>query len=221
MVAFIDDYRLVYVVEPICRVLPIASSTYYAFKAQQADARRRSARARRDEVLGEAIQQVWSANHQVYGARKVWLQLRREGWKVARWVEHLMRRLGLQGVVRGRTPRTTQRDSVLLQPDDHVRRDFTASAPDRLWVADFTYCATRQGLVYAALVIDAFARRIVGWKVSSAPNTALVLDAFDQAIAARQPGQGFVHHSDQGVQYLSLRYSKRLADAEVWYAPAA
>lgn len=216
MVAFIDDDRAVYGVGLICKVLPIAPSTYYAFKAQQTDPERRSARAQRDEALCEAIQQVWEVNHQVYGARKVWLQLRREGWQVARCtVARLMRRLGLQGVVRGRTPRTTHRDPAQPRPEDYVQRDFTAHAPDQLWVADFTYCATRQGFVYAAFIVDVFARRIVGWKVASAPNTALVLDALDQAIAARQPGRGLIHHSDQGVQYLAIRYSKRLADVEI------
>lgn len=216
MAAFIDDYRRVYGVGPICQVLPIAPSTYYAFKARQADANRRSARAQRDETLCDAIQQVWDDNHQVYGARKVWLQLCRDGWPVARCtVERLMQRLGLQGAVRGRPPRTTCSDPAQANPEDHVRRVFTADEPNRLWVADFTYCATRQGFVYAAFVVDVFACRMVGWKVASAPNTTLVLDALDQAIAARQPGKGLIHHSDQGVQYLSIRYSKRLADVDI------
>jgi transposase InsO family protein len=216
MVTFIDDYREVYGVGPICKVVPIAPSTYYAVKAQQTDPDRRSTRARRDAALGQVIEQVWEANGCLYGARKVWCQLRRDGWYVARCtVERLMRQLGLQGVVRGRTPRTTHSDPAQTSPDDHVQRDFTAQAPNELWVADFTYCPTRQGFVYTAFVIDAFARRIVGWKVANAPNTGLVLDALEQAMAARQPGKGLIPHSDRGVQYLSIRYSKRLVDAEV------
>jgi len=216
MVAFIDDYRAVYGVEPICKVVPIAPSTYYAVKARQADASRCSARAQRDSQLCAAIQQVWDANHQVYGARKVWLQLCRDGWHVARCtVERLMRTLGLQGAVRGRMPTTTESDPNQPSPADHVRRDFSATRPDQLWVADFTYCPTRQGFVYAAFVVDVFARRIVGWRVSSAPNTSLVLDALEQAIHDRQPGQHLIQHTDHGVQYMSLRYSKRLADVGI------
>ncbi|WP_109993132.1 IS3 family transposase [Salinisphaera sp. LB1] len=216
MVTFIDDYRRVYGVGPICRVLPIAPSTYYAAKARQTDPARRSKRDRRERVLSDAIQQVWEANRCVYGARKVWLQLQREGWSVARCtVERLMRQMGLQGAVRGRTPKTTTSDPNQPSPGDHVQRDFTAARPDRLWVADFTYCPTRHGFVYAAFVIDAFARRIVGWRVSSAPNTGLVLDALEQAIHDRQPGQRLIQHTDRGVQYLSIRYSERLADVGI------
>src|SRR5699024_5810716 len=216
MVAFIDNYRAVYGVEPICKVLPIAPSTYYAAKARQVDPGLQSARAQRDALLRDEIAQVWTDNHQVYGARKVWCELRRQGWHVARrTVERLMRELGLQGAVRGRAPRTTHSDPAQPSPADPVQRDFTATAPNQLWVADFTYCATRQGFVYTAFVIDAFVRRIVGWKVASTPDTTLVLDALEQAIAARQPGRGLIHHSDHGVQYLSIRYSRRLADAEV------
>src|SRR5699024_4987774 len=216
MVTFIDDHRAVYGVEPIRRVLPIALSTYYAAKARQADPCLRSARAQRDAQLRELITQIWHDNRQVYGVRKVWLQLLRDGWTVARCtVERLMRDLGLQGAVRGKAPQTTRSDPRQPCPADLVRRDFTADAPNQLWVADFTYCPTRQGFVYTAFVIDVFARHIVGWKVASAPNTALVLDALEQAIAVRRPGKGLIHHSDRGVQYLSICYSKHLVDADI------
>lgn len=218
MVAFINDYRDVYGVEPICRVLPIAPSTYRAIKTQQADPARQSARAKRDAALREAIRPIWADNFRVYGARKVWHALLREGWSVARCtVERLMRRMGLQGTVRGRTPKTTVSDTDQPSPADHVKRDFSAPQPNRLWISDFTYVATRSGFVHVAFVIDAFARRIIGWKVSSAPNTTLVLDALEQAICDRVPGReaALIHHSDRGVQYLSFRYSRRLSDADI------
>ncbi|MES1942450.1 putative IS3 family transposase, IS51 group, OrfB [Salinisphaera sp. T5B8] len=213
MVDFIDDHRRVYGVEPICRIVPIAPSTYYDAKTQQADATRRSVRAQRDTAVSEAIDQVWHDNRCVYGARKVWRELHRQRWSVARCtVERLMRDMGLRGVVRGRAPRTTHSDPRQAAPNDHVRRDFTADAPNRLWVADFTYVATWRGFVYVAFVIDVFARRIVGWRTSGAPNTGLVLDALEQAIHDRQPAQGLIQHTDRGVQYLSIRYSERLAE---------
>ena len=149
-------------------------------------------------------------------SRYIWQQLLRDGWTVARCtVERLMRDLGLQGAVRGKAPQTTRSDPRQPSPADLVRRDFTADAPNQLWVADFTYCPTRQGFVYTAFVIDVFARHIVGWKVASAPNTALVLDALEQAITVRRPGKGLIHHSDRGVQYLSICYSKHLVDADI------
>ncbi len=218
MVVFIDDYRGVYGVEPICRVLPIAPSTYRAVKADQVDSRRQSARAQRDDVLRGEIQQIWEDNFQVYGARKIWRQLRRDGWAAARCtVERLMRQMGLHGVVRGRTVKTTHADADQPSPADHVKRDFTAAQPNRLWVSDFTFVATRNGFVYVAFVIDVFARRIVGWKAAGAPNTDFVLDALEQAICDRVPGRNaaLIHHSDRGVQYLAFRYSKRLSDAEI------
>jgi len=213
MIDFIDHHRSVYGVEPICSVLPIAPSTYHEAKLRQAAPERRPARQQRDAQVSEAIQETWDANHCVYGARKVWRQLQRDQWQVARCtVERLMRDLGLHGVTRGRAPKTTCPDPRQAAPEDHVRRDFTADAPNQLWVADFTYVATWQGFVYVAFVVDVFARRIVGWRASSAPNTSLVLDALEQAIHARQPTKGLIQHTDRGVQYLSIRYSERLAD---------
>jgi putative transposase len=219
MVGFIDDHRDRFGVEPICAVLPIAPSTYFLHKAQQQDPGRRSARARRDDALRAAIQRVWADNEQVYGPRKVWKQLRREGQRVARCtVERLMRELGLRGAVRGWAwTVTTQSDSAATRPADLVDRRFEATRPNQLWVADFTYVATWRGFVYVAFVIDVFARRIVGWRVSASLATDFVLDALEQAIYERC-GAGvseLVHHSDRGTQYLSMRYTDRLAEAGI------
>jgi len=216
MVAFIDAHRAEYGVEPICAQLPIAPSTYYELKARAADPTRRSRRACRDEELCPVIQRIWVENFRVYGARKIWLQLRREGFVVARCtVERLMRRLGLRGVVRGRRCRTTIPDDRAARPADLVQRRFQATRPNQLWVADLTYVATWSGFVYVAFVIDAFARRIVGWRVTRSLYTDLVLDALEQALHARQVGQGLIHHSDRGCQYLSIRYTERLAEAGI------
>ena len=219
MVAFIEQHRAAYGVEPICTVLPIAPSTYYLRKAQQQDPAQRSARARDDEDLRAAIQRVWDDNHQVYGPRKVWKQLRREGREVARCtVERLMRAMGLRGASRGRAWKvTTQSDPVAARPADLVDRQFTATRPNQLWVADFTYVATWRGFVYVAFVIDVFARRIVGWRVSSSLATDFVLDALEQAIYDRcRAGTGdLVHHSDRGTQYVSMRYTDRLDEAGI------
>jgi len=217
MIAFIDAHRESYGVEPICKVLPIAPSTYRSHAAQRRDETKLSIRGRRDRALGEKIRRVFAENFSVYGARKVWRQLRREGEDVARCtVERLMRRLGLQGVVRGRPPKTTVSDSKASCPRDKVNRQFAADRPNRLWVADFTYVATWQGFVYVAFVIDVFARRIVGWRVSRSAQTPFVLDALEQALFDRQPVRGgLVHHSDRGVQYVSIKYTERLADAGV------
>jgi transposase InsO family protein len=217
MVAFIDDHRGTYGVEPICQVLPIAPSTYYAHKARAADPTRRSERARRDEQLHEDIRRVWEANRCVYGARKVWRQLRREGRAVARCtVERLMRTAGLEGVVRGRRVRTTiPADLADERPRDLVQRAFCAERPNQLWVADFTYVATWRGMVYVAFVIDVFSRRIVGWRASSAMRTDLALDALEQALHERETDKRLVHHSDRGVQYLSIRYTERMAEAGI------
>ena len=218
MKAFIDEHRAVYGVEPICKVLPIAPSTYYLHAARQADPSRRSARTLLDERLREQIQQVWNDNFQVYGARKVWCQLRRDGVNVARCtVERLMRLNGLQGVVRGKPVKTTVSDQATPCPLDRVHRQFRADRPNALWVSDFTYVSTWQGFVYVAFVIDVFARRIVGWKVSSSARTDFVLDALEQALYARQPvgHDGLIHHSDRGVQYVSIRYTERLAEAGI------
>lgn len=218
MVAFIDAHRETYGVEPICRVLAIAPSTYYAAKAQAVDPTRRSARAQRDDVLRAEIRRVWQANLEVYGAKKVWRHLRREGTAVARCtVARLMRDLGLRGVVRGRQCRTTIPEDVAARPADLVERQFTATRPNQLWVSDLTYVATWRGFVYVAFVIDVFARRIVGWRASSSLRSDLVLDALEQALWDRQDAgtAGLVHHSDRGTQYLSLRYTERLAEAGI------
>jgi len=197
--AFIDAHRAEYGVEPICAELPIAPSTYYECKAREADPGRLPPRVRRDAELCTSIQRVWDENFCVYGARKVWRQLRREGRPVARCtVERLMGRLGLKGVVRGRRCRTTIPADLAERPADRVQRQFTASRPDQLWVADLTYVATWAGFVYVAFVIDVFARRIVGWRVTRSLHTDLVLDALEQALHARQASGGLIHHSDRG-----------------------
>jgi putative transposase len=216
MVSFIDEHRAQYGVEPICRELPIAPSVYYEAKARQADPSLLPARSRRDAELVGEIERVHEANFQVYGARKVWRQLRRENVVAARCtVERLMRRMGLQGVVRGRRCRTTIADDSAALPSDLVKRDFRAERPNQLWVADFTYVATWSGFVYTAFVIDVFARRIIGWRVARSMRTELVLDALEQAIWSRCPSTGVIHHSDHGSQYLSIRYSERLTEIGV------
>jgi len=219
MVAFIDQHRATYGVEPICAVLPIAPSTYFLRKAQEEDVTKRSARARRDDERRAAIQRVWDENDQVYGPRKVWRQLRRDGVRVARCtVERLMRDMGLRGVGRGRAWKiTTQSDATSARPADLVDRQFAATRPNQLWVADFTYVATWRGFVYVAFVIDVFARRIVGWRVSASLATDFVLDALEQAIYERRDTgvEALVHHSDRGTQYLAMRYTDRLAEAGI------
>ncbi|GIW56845.1 MAG: transposase [Lysobacteraceae bacterium] len=218
MTAFIDEHRDVYGVEPICRVLPIAPSTYSTQAARRADPELRPNRAWRDDALCQEIRRVWDENKQVYGVRKVWKQLRREGYRVARCtVERLMRRLGLRGVIRGRTVKTTVSDKATPCPRDLVNRQFRAERPNALWVSDFTYVSTWHGFVYVAFVIDVFARRIVGWKVSSSARTDFVLDALEQALHARRRGsdEELIHHSDRGVQYVSIRYTERLAEAGI------
>jgi putative transposase len=218
MIAFIDDHRGAYGVEPICKVLPIAPSTYFDHRAKQADPARLSARARRDAALWPKINLVFEQNLKVYGARKVWLQMNREGVSVARYtVERLMRVMGLHGVIRGKTIRTTTPDKAAPCPLDHVNRQFHAPAPNRLWVSDFTYVSTWSGFVYVAFVIDAYARRIVGWRVSRTPHASFVLDALEQALYERRPVSrgGLVHHSDRGSQYVSIKYSERLAEAGI------
>ncbi|MGH7185415.1 MAG: IS3 family transposase, partial [Pseudomonadota bacterium] len=219
MVAFVDAHREVYGVESICAVVPIAPSTYFRRKAQQQAPARRSARARRDEDLRAAIQRVWDANDQVYGPRKVWRQLRQDGVSVARCtVARLMRAMGLRGVGRRRAwTTTTHADPGAPRRRDRVQRQFTATRPNQLWVADFTYVATWRGFVYVAFVIDVFSRRIVGWQVSSSLATDFVLDALEQAITARRGPHAapLVHHSDRGTQYLSMRYTARLTAAGI------
>ena len=217
MVRYITDHRERCGVESICAVLPIAPSTYFRVRAQQQDERKRSARAKRDDELRVLIRRVYEESFGgVYGPRKVWRELRREGHNVARCtVERLMRAMGLAGAVRGRAWKvTTQSQPALDRPADLVDRTFVATRPNQLWVADFTYVATWAGFVYVAFVIDVFARRIVGWRVSSSMRTDFVLDALEQAIYARggTTPAGLVHHSDQGTQYLSMRSTDRLAD---------
>lgn len=218
MESFIDAHRDQYGVEPICTLLPIAPSTYHRHRAVQLDPSRRSARAQRDEQLRVEIQRVWDAHHQVYGVRKVWKQLGRECIRVARCtVGRLMRAMGLAGAVRGRAWITTTHAGDGGRPADLVDRKFLATRPNQLWVSDFTYVATWIGFVYVAFVVDVFARRIVGWRVSASMRTDFVLDALEQAIYARGHDAltGLVHHSDRGVQYLSMRYTDRLADAGI------
>jgi transposase InsO family protein len=215
MIAFIDDHRASYGVEPICRQLPIAPSTYHAHRARRDDPSRLSGRTKRDAELRVEIARVHAENFGVYGARKVWRQLKREGLEVARCtVERLMRAMGLQGAVRGKRIRTTVPDPAQPCPRDKVNRQFQAPAPNRLWVSDFTYVATWRGFVYVAFVIDTYARRIVGWRVSGSATAGFVLDALEQAIHDRQParGAGLIAHSDRGSQYLAIRYTERLAE---------
>ena len=214
MVAFIDRQRERYGVEPMCAVLPIAPATYFRHKRCQADPDQRSQRAQRDAWLTTQIQRVWDENFGVYGVRKVWRQLMRENIAIARCtVERLMQQMGLQGTVRGRTFKTTIAQDGAVRPADLVNREFVATRPNELWVADLTYVATWRGFVYVAFVIDVFARRIVGWRVSSSLRTDLALDALEQALYARPAVDQLVHHSDWGSQYLSIRYTARLADA--------
>ena len=218
MTAFIDDYRDVYGVEPICRVLPIAPSTYHEHAARKRDPSLRPARERRDGELCEDIRCVFKANFSVYGVRKVWRQMKREGIDVARCtVARLMRSMGLKGVVRGKPVKTTISDKAVPCPLDRVNRQFQAPRPNALWVSDFTYVATWRGFVYVAFVIDIFARRIVGWRVSRTAHTDFVLDASEQALHDRRPyaGDGLVCHSDRGSQYVSIRYTERLAEAGI------
>jgi putative transposase len=219
MVAFIDQHKGTYGVEPICRVLPIAPSTYFKRKAEDRDPTRRSARAQQDAILRAIIQRIWNEHHQVYGPRKVWKQMGRENLRAARCrVRRLMRAMGLTGTVRGRAwITTTQSGADADRPRDLVDRHFTATRPNQLWVSDFTYVATWRGFVYVAFVIDVFARRIVGWRVSSSLATDFVLDALEQAIYDRCGDRldGLVHHSDRGTQYVSMRYTDRLADAGI------
>ena len=203
MIAFIDDHREAHGVEPICKVLPIAPSTYHDHAAKRRDPSRLSARTKRDEELKVEVRRVFEENFRVYGVRKVWRQLQREGFDVARCtVARLMRSMGLEGAIRGKLVKTTRSDKAAPCPLDHVNRQFQAPAPNRLWVSDFTYVANWAGFVYVAFVIDAYARRIVGWRASRTAHAGFVLDALEQALHERRPvhGGGLVHHSDRGVQ---------------------
>jgi transposase InsO family protein len=217
MMSFIDEHREEHGVEPICKELPIAPSTYYEQKAREADPSRLPARVVRDTQLREQIERVWKENFGVYGVRKVWRQLKREEIDVARCtVERLMRQMGLRGAIRGRKyKRTTISDEAAPRPADLVQRDFMADRPNRLWVADLTYVATWAGFVYVAFITDVFSRKIVGWRVSSSLRSDLALDALEQALHARSGLNHLIHHSDRGVQYLSIRYTERLAEAGI------
>ena len=217
MIAFIDEHRGAYGVEPICKVLPIAPSTYHERVIRRADPSRLPARAQRDAELQVEVRRVFEENFRVYGVRKVWHQLRREGVPVARCtVARLMREMGLAGAVRGKLVRTTVSDKAASCPLDRVNRQFCVPAPNMLWLSDFTYVSTWSGFVYVAFVIDAFARRIVGWRVSRSAHASFVLDALEQALHERRPAGGrLVHHSDRGGQYVSMKYSERLAEAGI------
>ncbi len=211
MTTYIDAQRERYGVEPICRVLQFAPATYYA-----ATSRPPSARRVRDEALKVDITRVWEEHRRLYGADKVWAQLNREGIRVARCtVERLMRELGIRGVVRGTTVRTTIADEAAARPGDLVDRQFRAAAPNRLWVADLTYVKTHSGWVYVAFIVDVFSRYVVGWQASRSLRTDLALDALEMALWGRRGERldGLVHHSDRGVQYVALRYTERLAEA--------
>jgi transposase InsO family protein len=218
MIAFIDETRDVHGVEPICKVLPIAPSTYFDHQAKRADPDLLSDRAKRDAFLLPEIRRVYKAHFSVYGVQKLWRQLGREGFSVARCtVARLMRANGIAGAVRGKPLRTTFSEKAAPCPRDHVNRQFQASAPNRLWVSDFTHVSTWTGFVYVAFIIDAFSRRIVGWRVSRTAHTGFVLDALEQALHDRRPLHrgGLVHHSDRGSQYVSIKYTERLLEAGI------
>lgn len=216
MVRYIDDHKGRFGVESICKVLPIAPSTYYESKARERDPSRHPARYHHDVALKPEIERIWQENLQVYGARKVWKQLHRESMPTARCtVERLMSALGLRGAVRGKSIKTTIPDADAARPADLVERAFVASRPNQLWVADITFVATWRGFVYVAFIVDVFSRRLVGWRVSTSIKTDLVLDALEQAIHARGKSDDLIHHSDRGTQYLSIRYSERLAEAGI------
>ena len=218
MTDFIEESREAHGVEPICRALQFAPSTYYDRRSIVRDPDRASARVKSDAALSVKIDAAWDTNRKLYGARKIWHVLRREGEDAARCtVERLMRSLGIRGVVRGKKVITTQPDTSQPCPDDKVNRLFTADRPNKLWVSDFTYVPTWSGTVYVAFVIDVFARRIVGWRASTSMKTQFVLDALDQAIWQRKTpdNKSLVHHSDRGSQYLSIKYTERLAEAKI------
>lgn len=217
MVDFIDENQEEYGVEPLCKSLPIAPSTYRLYKSREADPELEAARTRRDRILMKEIQQIWDDNRKVYGAKKVWEAFKKMGrFDVARCtVERLMRAMGLRGVVRGKAVKTTFPSAKDQRPEDLVNRDFTATKPNQLWVADFTYVSTWQGFVYDAFIIDVFSRMIVGWRASRSMKTDFTLDALNHALWARHVVDGLIHHSDRGSQYLSFRYSERLTEAGI------
>ena len=216
MVDFIDDHKPQYGVEPICRVLPIAPSTYYRAKELEFSPEKRSQRSQHDDFYLNEIKRIWQDSKCRYGTRKVWKQLKAEGIHPARCtVERLMRQHGMQGIWRGKGKITTKSRDDQKRADDLVNRNFNAHRPNQLWVADFTYVKTLSGWVYTAFIIDVFARAIVGWKVSDRMNTDMVMAALNQAIADRNHPKDVIHHSDRGVQYLSIRYTDKMADSGV------
>lgn len=218
MIMFIDAHKATHGVEPICRLLPIAPSTYHEHAARSRDPERLPARRKCDAILCQEIRRVFEENFAVYGVRKIWRQMLRDGTRVARCtVGRLMRQMGLKGVIRGKAVKTTVSDKAAPCPLDRVRRQFRAPAPNMLWLSDFTYVSTWQGFAYVAFIIDAFARRIVGWRVSRHARADFVLDALEQALHERQPVKkgGLVHHSDRGSQYVSIRYTERLVQAGI------
>ena len=216
MIKFIDDHKLEYGVEPICRVLPIAPSTYYRAQDLSDNPHKRSLRSQHDDYYISEIRRIWTDSKCRYGVRKVWQQMQAEGIKVARCtIERLMKQYDLQGVWRGKGKITTHSRDDQKRADDLVNRNFSARQPNQLWVADFTYIKTTSGWVYTAFIIDVFARAIVGWKVSNRMNTDMVMAALNQAIADRNNPKDVIHHSDRGVQYLSIRYTDKMADSGV------
>lgn len=218
MIAFIEEHRTGFGVGPVCKVLQIAPSTFYARAAIARDPDLASDRAKQDAIDRKKIKDAFDDSGKRYGARKIWHDLRRSGHDIARCtVERLMKAMGIQGVVRGQRPITTNPDTSQPCPDDKVNRDFTASMPNQLWVSDFTYVSSWQGMVYVAFVIDVFARKIVGWRVSTSMTAGFVLDALNQAICQRAPSgaDSLIHHSDRGSQYLSIKYTERLAEAGI------
>ena len=220
MIAFIDDHRGAHGVEPISKVLPIAPSTYHAHVAKRRDPAKLSARARQDAVLKIEVRRVFAQNFRVYGVRKVWRQLRREGFDVARCtVSRLMQDMGMQGVIRGKPVRTTISDRAAPCPLDHVNRQFKAPRPNALWLSDFIYVATWSGFVYVAFVIDAYARRIVGWRASRTAHASFVLDALEQALQDRRPVHrgGLIHHSDRGSKG---GFKRSLQQGSFWFSSA-
>jgi len=216
MFRYIEEHKDRFGVEPICNELPIAPSTYYELKARERDPARLPARQKRDAALCPQIQRVWHENFCVYGARKTWKQLNRESIGAAHCtVRRLMRKLGLRGARRGKAFTTTIPDENAQRLPDLLKRQFVAMRPNQLWVADFTYVATWNGFVFVAFVIDVFSRMIVGWRVSTSLKADFVLDALEQAVHARSDTDGLIHHSDKGTQYLSIRYSERLAECGI------
>jgi transposase InsO family protein len=217
MVDYIDRHKDRFGVEPICKNLPIAPSTYYEMKARQRDPERVPMRHRSDEQCRGHIRRVWQENFCAYGARKTWKQLKRESLTVAHCtVRRLMKQMGISGLTRGKAFKvTTIADANARRPADLVARKFAAERPNQLWVADFTYVATWRGFVYVAFVIDVYSRMLVGWRVSTSMKAELVLDALEQAVHARSDTDVLIHHSDRGSQYLSIRYSERLAECGI------